>query len=105
MPALIEGASRSPSGKARIITTSSVAHLGAFGLNFETLRDTPERRKLGTYLLYAQSKLVCYPPRLCSTLFLSVFEADIMLAREFAKRYGDKGIVSIACNPGESPTI
>lgn len=57
MPALIEGAKSTPDGHARVVTTSSS---GAYGetLHYETLRDGPARKALGTVHLYFQSKFV-----------------------------------------------
>jgi len=52
-------------GKARIVT-SSAGHL--FGrLDFDTFKDTPERRKRATNALYSQSKFVRKAPPLRST--------------------------------------
>ncbi|KAF7789134.1 hypothetical protein EIP86_000069 [Pleurotus ostreatoroseus] len=83
MPALVEGAKSSPDGHARVVTTSSsAAYLGV--LHYETMRDNLEaRKKLGSPGLYYQSKF-----------------GDAVLAREIARRYADKGILSFSCNPG-----
>lgn len=58
------------------------------GLKFETFTDGPARRALGKQALYLQSKF-----------------AVIVVAQEFARRYGDQGIVTTSLNPGtlESP--
>lgn len=61
MPMLIESAKTSSDHKARVVNTSSIAHL--FGtLDFDTFRDGPQRRALfsllGKLRLYGQSKLV-----------------------------------------------
>lgn len=53
-------------------------------LHFETFKDGPERKKMGTKDLYSQSKA-----------------GDVIIAKEFARRYGDQGIISISLNPGE----
>ncbi|PIL34954.1 hypothetical protein GSI_02741 [Ganoderma sinense ZZ0214-1] len=55
MPALFAGAQTSPDHHARVITTSSS---GAYlqTLEYDTFRDGPARRKLGTTQLYYQSK-------------------------------------------------
>ena len=63
LPLLIESAKTSPDHKARVVTTSSIAHL--FGtLDFDTFRDGPQRRAMGGYLgalrLYGQSKFVSH---------------------------------------------
>ena len=58
IPALLAGAKSSPDGKARVVNTSSFASLLTSGVNFNTLKDTPARKKLTSSSLYAQSKLV-----------------------------------------------
>lgn len=56
--ALAAGSRASPDHHARIVTCSSfVAYFS--GLDWETLKDSPKRRKLNIYALYGQSKLVC----------------------------------------------
>ncbi|KAI0687015.1 NAD(P)-binding protein [Earliella scabrosa] len=86
MPALIAGAKTSPDHHARVVTVSSV---GAYmqTLDWDTFRDGPARRKLSTEDLYYQSK-----------------HANVVVARQIAKRYADKGIVSISVNPGNIRT-
>ena len=34
-------------------------------------------------------------------IFSYAWKANVVLAREFARRYGDKGIVSVSLNPGK----
>ncbi|KZP18941.1 NAD(P)-binding protein [Athelia psychrophila] len=86
MPALLAGAKSSADGKARIVTISSVIHqLGR--IDFDTLLDGPARIKLGQAGLYIQSK-----------------HANIVFSKELARRYGDRGIVSTAVNPGNLDT-
>ncbi|KAL1728524.1 hypothetical protein EV714DRAFT_252777 [Schizophyllum commune] len=84
LPALLplEGADPKSTEPARVITTSSVGHRPG-RLDFGTLRDSPRRRRKWTQTLYFQSKL-----------------GDILVASELQRQYGDKGIVSIAVNPG-----
>ncbi|KAI0088800.1 NAD(P)-binding protein [Irpex rosettiformis] len=82
IPALLRGKATSPDHHTRIITTSSsAAYLTP--LHWDTFKDGPARVALGAQMLYAQSKL-----------------ANAIVAREFAKRYGDQGIISISVNPG-----
>ncbi|KAL1946144.1 hypothetical protein VTO73DRAFT_15271 [Trametes versicolor] len=86
MPALIAGVSSSPDHHTRIITTSSSsAYMGK--LNYDTFKDGPARKKLARSDLYNQSKL-----------------ANTVVAHEIAKRYADKGIISISVNPGNIKT-
>ncbi|KAG5654335.1 hypothetical protein H0H81_004289 [Sphagnurus paluster] len=82
LPALFAGTKTSGDGKARVVNTSSSSHLLG-KLDFETLTDTPKRKKQPTFTLYAQSKF-----------------ANVVFSKELARRYGDQGIVSIAVNPG-----
>ncbi|KAI0796199.1 NAD(P)-binding protein [Abortiporus biennis] len=82
MPALLAGKATSSDGYARVITlSSSGAYI--YTLNWDTFKDGPERRKMSTYNLYFQSKF-----------------GNVVVARELARRYADKGILSITLNPG-----
>ncbi len=48
---------KSSSNKVRVVTVSSLAHqLG--DIDFNTFRDSPARKRLGPFFLYAQSKSV-----------------------------------------------
>ncbi|KAI0687004.1 NAD(P)-binding protein [Earliella scabrosa] len=86
MPALLAGVKTSPDHHARVITVSSSgAYVGS--LNFETFKDGPARHKMSPDALYGQSKL-----------------GNAVVARQVAKRYADKGIVSISLNPGNIRT-
>jgi len=86
LPLLEAGAKSSSDGTARVVNTSSSGSLG-YTINWDALKDTPKRKKLGTGLLYFQSKF-----------------ANVVFANELARRYGDKGIVSTALNPGNLRT-
>ena len=59
MPALLAAAAASPEGIARIVNTSSNAHWFS-GLDYNTFRDSPARRKKSTTILYGQSKTVSF---------------------------------------------
>lgn len=83
IPALLAGAKSSPDGKARVVNTSSSASVLTSGVNFNTLKDTPARKKYSTSSLYAQSKL-----------------GNVLFSNELQRRYGDQGIVSTSLNPG-----
>ncbi|OCH84430.1 NAD(P)-binding protein [Obba rivulosa] len=86
MPALLAGKESSPDGHARVITTSSSAAY-MYTVNWELFRDGPARKKMSSQELYAHSKFL-----------------NVVVAREVAKRYGDKGIISLSCNPGNLKT-
>ena len=60
LPVLLRTARESPDGKSRVITTSSSTHMfaGPGGIDWDTLRDGPKRRKMGVRTLYSQSKFV-----------------------------------------------
>jgi len=82
IPALLAGAKSSPDSRARVVNTSSSASLFVGGVDFNTLKDTPARKKLGP-ALYAQSKL-----------------GNVLFSNELARRYEDQGITSTSLNPG-----
>jgi len=86
MPALFAGKETSPDHHSRVITTSSAASY-FYTVNWESFRDGPARRKMSTQKLYSQSKF-----------------ANVLVARQVAKRYADKGIISIPLNPGNIST-
>ncbi|KAH9925604.1 NAD(P)-binding protein [Epithele typhae] len=85
MPALIAAAEASSDHHARVITTSSS---GAYSetLHFDTFNDGPRARR-------------CRPRS-------STSRANVVVARQVAKRYAEKGIISISLNPGaRTPTF
>ncbi|KAH9923767.1 NAD-P-binding protein [Epithele typhae] len=86
MPALIAAAETSSDHHARVITTSSS---GAYSdtLHFDTFKDGPARKKVSPRQLYFQSK-----------------HGNVVIARQVAKRYAEKGIISISLNPGNIST-
>ncbi|KAG8873419.1 hypothetical protein FRB97_006737, partial [Tulasnella sp. 331] len=87
---LIEGAKSSSDGKARVVNTSSdSAYLGVpkNGIDWNTVRDGPARKKMGTMTLYSQSKF-----------------ANIVFSNELARRYASQGISSNSLNPGHLKT-
>ncbi|OBZ71335.1 hypothetical protein A0H81_08860 [Grifola frondosa] len=86
IPALIAGKETSPDHHARVITTSSSGAY-MYTINWDTFRDGPARRKLSSQQLYYQSKF-----------------ANVVVAREVAKRYADQGIISMSCHPGNLQT-
>ncbi|KAI0953970.1 hypothetical protein AcW1_006721 [Taiwanofungus camphoratus] len=82
MPALIAGKDTSPDHHARVITTSSSAAM-MYTINWGSFKDGPARRKMSPSQLYSQSKF-----------------ANVVIARQIAKRYADQGIISISLDPG-----
>ena len=58
LPTLLATAKTTPDGKARIVNTSSIAHVLCSGIDFNTFKEGPARVKKGTEALYCQSKLV-----------------------------------------------
>ncbi|KAG6915146.1 hypothetical protein DXG01_013041 [Tephrocybe rancida] len=86
LPALLAGAKSSPDGKARVVNTSSSGHISG-NLDFNTLKDSPKRKKSQRFTLYSQSKF-----------------GNVVFSNELARRYGDQGIVSTALNPGNIRT-
>ncbi|KAG2346702.1 NAD(P)-binding protein [Suillus weaverae] len=82
LPILISTAKATPEGKVRVVNLASCAHLFG-GLDFNTFKDGPARKKCSRTSLYNQSKF-----------------GNVVLALELAKRYGDQGIISTALNPG-----
>ncbi|KAI0809193.1 NAD(P)-binding protein [Irpex lacteus] len=86
MPALLAVAQEEPGQKARVITTSSLASY-IDTIHWDTLKDTPQRRKVALDGLYNRSK-----------------HANVVVSNEVARRYGDKGIVAISVNLGNLRT-
>ncbi|KAK1221971.1 short-chain alcohol dehydrogenase [Marasmius sp. AFHP31] len=88
LPALLAVAQVGGSQKARIVNTSSSASeappdMKKIDYSIFKGPDDKERRKLGTRGVYYASKWM-----------------NIVFMKEFSRRYGDKGIVSTAVNPG-----
>jgi len=82
MPALLAGKESSPDGHARVITTSSSSGY-LYTVNWASFRDGPIRRKMSVQQLYSQSKFL-----------------NVVVSRQIAKRYGERGIIALSCNPG-----
>ncbi|KAJ7366093.1 NAD-binding protein [Mycena albidolilacea] len=69
---------------ARVINTSSIAsEMFSGNINYNTLKDSPARKKAGPNQLYYQSKF-----------------GNVVFSNELFRRYGDQGIISVALNPG-----
>ncbi|KAI0040862.1 NAD-P-binding protein [Auriscalpium vulgare] len=88
IPALLAATAASPTHeKARVVATSSSAAYFANDVLWDSIVDGPARRKRQPYPLYFSSKL-----------------ANVAVARELARRYGDN-IVSTSVNPGVLPRV
>ncbi|THG95971.1 hypothetical protein EW026_g5779 [Hermanssonia centrifuga] len=99
MPALFAGVKSSPDGHARVVTTSSsAAYLDT--LHPETFRDHPKRKKMGSKGLYFQSKFMALWDEVLIVSRSRSLKGNAVVAREVARRYADKGILSYSCNPG-----
>lgn len=83
LPALLDTARSSPEFKPRVLNTSSCTSWLASELNFDSFKDSSARTVMGTHRLYCQSKL-----------------GNIIISNEFARRYGDEGLVFVSMNPG-----
>ncbi|KZT70280.1 NAD(P)-binding protein [Daedalea quercina L-15889] len=77
---LLATAKASPDGKARVVHVASVGHEFVNGVD---LADTPKRRTLHPTTLYFQSKF-----------------GNVLVAKEFHRRYADQGLVSCSLHPG-----
>ncbi|KZV88344.1 NAD(P)-binding protein [Exidia glandulosa HHB12029] len=82
LPVLFQTYESNPSDKPRIVVTSAAMYKVFPKIDYATLRDGEERRKLSLNSLYAQSKF-----------------GNILVANELARRYGDK-IVTTSLHPG-----
>ncbi|KAI0058525.1 NAD(P)-binding protein [Artomyces pyxidatus] len=87
LPAVFAATENSPTHeKARIVTTSSSANYLTNSIDYNIIVDGPARRKHAPFPLYNRSKF-----------------ANVVVARELARRYGDK-IVATSLNPGNLRT-
>ncbi|KAH8818745.1 NAD(P)-binding protein [Flagelloscypha sp. PMI_526] len=82
---LLESATQSLPTAVRVVNVASSAiySWNEKDLKWNTLKDGPARKKMSPMALYAQSKV-----------------GNIVFSNEFARRFGDKGIVSTSLNPG-----
>jgi NAD(P)-dependent dehydrogenase (short-subunit alcohol dehydrogenase family) len=85
LPTLL--ASSTPSSPSRIVTVASTGALLTGHIDYTTLTPGPARTRLGKQGLYIQSKL-----------------ANVIVAQELARRFGDRGLVSVSLNPGTLKT-
>ncbi|KZV90285.1 NAD(P)-binding protein [Exidia glandulosa HHB12029] len=82
LPVLFKTYDSNPTDKPRIVTTSGAIYKSFPKVDYATLRDSKERRKLSGNQLYAQSKF-----------------GNILVANELARRYGNK-IITTSLHPG-----
>ena len=68
---------------ARVVHVALVGHEFVSGVDFATLTDTPKRRALHPTTLYFQSKF-----------------GNVLVAKQFHRRYADRGLVSCSLHPG-----
>lgn len=89
LPILLSTAQTSREKHVRVINLSSLAHVYFPFLYFNSFKEGPTRRRLGIIpaFLYSQSKF-----------------ANVVFAKELARRYGDQGIVSTCVHPGAIDT-
>ena len=93
LPVLAQAAKNSPDGHSRVVNTSSSAHELISTINFDTLKDSPARQKLGSWNLYFQSKLVSRgsPALLSCRLDVSTGQCRcIQRVREAISQPGDR---------------
>ncbi|KAF9524305.1 NAD(P)-binding protein [Crepidotus variabilis] len=83
LPALLAGTKTSPDQKARVVNTSSMAAYFSSDIDFNAVIDGPPRKRTYISSLYGYSKL-----------------GNVLFANEFARRYGEQGIISTSVNPG-----
>ncbi|THH26365.1 hypothetical protein EUX98_g7823 [Antrodiella citrinella] len=81
MSVLIAAGENPTNNKARVAFTASIVQRSS--IDFDTLTDTPARKKLCPDARYGQSKF-----------------ANVVMAREFARRY-DRGFVFTSLNPAD----
>jgi retinol dehydrogenase-12 len=86
-----------------VVTVSSAGYTLYPKINFESLRDGPERKKMAAFDLYNQSKfvrLLCAVPDVSR---IDLFhQGNCVFSVELSRRCSDKGIVSVAVHPGAS---
>ncbi|KAK0243938.1 hypothetical protein EDD85DRAFT_180695 [Armillaria nabsnona] len=87
LPALLAVSQNTPGTEARIVNTASFASEMADKLDYDTFKDGPIRRKLGSVSMYYQSKF-----------------ANLLYSTEFSRRYREGGIVCSCVNPGNIAT-
>ena len=87
LPTLLATAKIAPDGKVRIVNTSSLGHVFCSGIDFNTLKESPARKKKGPQFLYGQSKLVRFlSPTLrqysCNHREMSIYQMNLPIDME-----------------------
>lgn len=84
LPTLLKTAEE-PAADVRVVSLASIGHLGApsKGILFDQLKTPMDSLTTSAFTRYGQSKL-----------------ANVLFAKELNKRFGDKGITSVAVHPG-----
>ncbi|KAJ7761575.1 NAD-P-binding protein [Mycena maculata] len=85
LPTLL--ATAAPGKPARVVNTSSLASEATHSINFNTVKDSPARKKVGASMLYAQSKF-----------------GNVVFSNELQRRYADQNVISVSLNPGNLKT-
>ncbi|KAH8822871.1 NAD-binding protein [Flagelloscypha sp. PMI_526] len=88
LPTLLASNKESPQTPSRVVHVSSIGHHLTKGLQFEAFKDGAYRNQnVSSAEMYSEAKL-----------------GNILISNEFARRYGDQGLVSISLNPGNLKT-
>jgi len=93
LPLLTATAKNASKGSVRVVNVSSIGHyvVPAEGIRWSTLSPGGDyvavAKRVGALRLYGQSKL-----------------GNVLFSNEFARQYGDEGIVSISLHPGTIQT-
>jgi hypothetical protein len=88
LPALINATRSSPGVGGRVVNTTSVMHHFQ-DLDFNTFKDGPARKKMGSFRLYNQSKFVCHMIIAIVELNFVVVASLTFFQGQCRVRYGD----------------
>ncbi|KAK1232740.1 short-chain alcohol dehydrogenase [Marasmius sp. AFHP31] len=105
LPLLLKGSQSSSDHKARIVNTSSSAQMFTNTIDLAAAKDGPARTQAGNGKLYMYSKFVSMPVHELEYAYsYHEYQGIVVLSNEFARRYGEQGIVSTSLNPGNLKT-
>ncbi|KAL6302935.1 NAD(P)-binding protein [Sparassis latifolia] len=85
IPLLLSTAQSSATRKARVVHTASMGHLYVSGIDYHIVEDCPRRRAHSSIQLYFHSKF-----------------GNVVIAKEFHRRYSNRGLVSVSLHPGNT---